>query len=52
MSKSSQITKIGFNAILGEISIQFEAKFESKIKDCVETTDNPFDEGNEQVWRG
>ncbi|MDW0178519.1 MAG: hypothetical protein QOK80_07965 [Nitrososphaeraceae archaeon] len=52
VSKSSQITKIGFNAILGEISIQFEAKFESKIKDCVETTDNPFDEGNEQVWRG
>lgn len=40
VSKSSQITKIGFKAILAEISYPvYEAKFDSKIKDFVETTD-------------
>lgn len=33
----------------GNIYPVYEAKFESKIKDCVETTDNPFDEANGQV---
>jgi hypothetical protein len=32
----------------GNIYPVYEAKFERKIKDFVETTDNPFDEGKGQ----